>query len=232
MDVGGERPLSPSTPLSTDAAHDAEAAGKWYVWHGKILAVGRGSRKVYIGPHWYFSLLMLGFIEFTGYSYMTTFAPGGTGTSHFVGSVVITVLSTISFLSCALADPGISLPRPLPPQDSATLEVGGSSNDEEMKPISETEAVSPGRRSVDSVRQCSHCRAPQPRGTHHCHMCGVCILGWDHHCPWMGKCIGRDSICKFYSFIVIGFSSLGYMLLASILETPAPPVPTSTAIPP
>ena len=35
----------------------------------------------------------------------------------------------------------------------------------------------------------------------HCMECGVCVEGYDHHCPWTGKCIGRKTIKYFYWFI-------------------------------
>ena len=35
----------------------------------------------------------------------------------------------------------------------------------------------------------------------HCMDCGVCVEGYDHHCPWTGKCIGRKTIKYFYTFI-------------------------------
>ena len=27
----------------------------------------------------------------------------------------------------------------------------------------------------------------KPSGTHHCSTCGVCRLGFDHHCPWVSE---------------------------------------------
>ena len=35
----------------------------------------------------------------------------------------------------------------------------------------------------------------------HCYDCGVCVEGYDHHCPWTGKCIGKNTIKYFYTFI-------------------------------
>lgn len=43
---------------------------------------------------------------------------------------------------------------------------------------------------------CEDCGAPQAeaRGVHHCADCGYCVEGMDHHCPWMGQCIGRKNM--------------------------------------
>ncbi len=35
----------------------------------------------------------------------------------------------------------------------------------------------------------------------HCMECNVCVEGYDHHCPWTGKCIGRKTINYFYCFL-------------------------------
>ena len=35
----------------------------------------------------------------------------------------------------------------------------------------------------------------------HCWECGVCVEGYDHHCPWTGKCIGRKTLIYFYCFV-------------------------------
>jgi hypothetical protein len=45
--------------------------------------------------------------------------------------------------------------------------------------------------------------------TEHCDDCGVCIegknkyntLGFDHHCPWTSKCVGRGNVVLFYIFL-------------------------------
>ena len=34
----------------------------------------------------------------------------------------------------------------------------------------------------------------------HCDDCDCCILGHDHHCPWMGKCVGKKNMFWFILF--------------------------------
>ena len=36
----------------------------------------------------------------------------------------------------------------------------------------------------------------------HCNYCGVCIEGLDHHCVWIGKCVGKYNKKTFYGLIV------------------------------
>lgn len=38
--------------------------------------------------------------------------------------------------------------------------------------------------------------------------CHVCVEGYDHHCPWTGKCIGKRNVRYFYAwlfFLVLAF---------------------------
>eukprot|EP00665_Eupelagonemidae_sp_cell47_P011567 gene11567-3871_t len=39
---------------------------------------------------------------------------------------------------------------------------------------------------MDFLPQCTICRTYKPERAHHCRKCGVCILRYDHHCPWLG----------------------------------------------
>lgn len=50
-------------------------------------------------------------------------------------------------------------------------------------------------------RWCKHCRAAKPMRTHHCSVCGVCVLKMDHHCPWMNNCVGHRNLRHFYLFL-------------------------------
>lgn len=63
-------------------------------------------------------------------------------------------------------------------------------------------------------RYCVECRIIREPTTMHCTYCDVCIYGYDHHCPWIGKCVGRDNLRDFYLFLL----AFGVMLLAHVIS--------------
>ena len=48
----------------------------------------------------------------------------------------------------------------------------------------------------------------------HCDLCNLCCEFYDHHCPWIGKCIGRNNIFCFKIFI---FSNILFIISNIIL---------------
>ena len=40
------------------------------------------------------------------------------------------------------------------------------------------------------------------KNTNHCYDCNICVEGFDHHCPWTGKCIAKNNANAFYVFLV------------------------------
>jgi len=40
------------------------------------------------------------------------------------------------------------------------------------------------------------------RNVNHCYDCGICVEGYDHHCPWTSKCIGCYNLISSYVFLV------------------------------
>ncbi|CAI2375841.1 unnamed protein product [Moneuplotes crassus] len=68
--------------------------------------------------------------------------------------------------------------------------------------------INPGhpskRLSVPPHREwCRMCNSPclPEYETFHCDDCNKCVEYYDHHCPWFGKCIGKNNIITFYIFI-------------------------------
>ncbi|CAK5271297.1 unnamed protein product [Mycena citricolor] len=51
-------------------------------------------------------------------------------------------------------------------------------------------------------RWCGKCQIVKPYRAHHCRVCGTCILKYDHHCPWIGQCVGARNHKFFLNFCV------------------------------
>ncbi len=43
----------------------------------------------------------------------------------------------------------------------------------------------------------------------------MCVIGLDHHCPWVGKCIGKENIWAFYGFLATTFVHMIIAFLAT-----------------
>jgi hypothetical protein len=50
-------------------------------------------------------------------------------------------------------------------------------------------------------RWCRRCRQPMANDTAHCNSCGCCIRGLDHHCSFIGKCVGHRTKLWFGLFV-------------------------------
>ena len=48
---------------------------------------------------------------------------------------------------------------------------------------------------------CRTCKVLRPPRSYHCRDCGFCVEIHDHHCPWMGTCIGKRNIRYFMLFL-------------------------------
>lgn len=107
-----------------------------------------------------------------------------------------TLICLISYIFTAIKDPGIEFP-------SAELE------------MSEPEEF--------AERYCILCEHAQTPGTEHCSDCDICIRGYDHHCPWTGKCIGEGNILAFNVFVSSLLSSLLLIILTTSVCFGKPP---------
>jgi len=55
-------------------------------------------------------------------------------------------------------------------------------------------------------RYCKWCEKYKPDRCHHCRVCRQCILKMDHHCPWLGNCVGFGN--HKYFLLVIFYSAI------------------------
>ena len=62
--------------------------------------------------------------------------------------------------------------------------------------------------AADSNGFCSICKVyfNTNNNVEHCNMCGICVEKMDHHCIWVGKCVGKNNKFSFYAMLAsIGF---------------------------
>ncbi|CAD8151788.1 unnamed protein product [Paramecium pentaurelia] len=55
--------------------------------------------------------------------------------------------------------------------------------------------------SIYKVRYCSTCKIMRPSKASHCKFCDHCVDGFDHHCFWVGNCIGIRNQRAFLLFL-------------------------------
>ncbi|GMI08585.1 hypothetical protein TrVE_jg7392 [Triparma verrucosa] len=98
-------------------------------------------------------------------------------------------------------DPGIVLRNPPIPTRSSREEAdgGGDFVNSRAKKLKRTKFVSISNQDVE-ITLCETCKIYKLRSTHHCSQCDVCVVGFDHHCNWLGCCIGHENRCNFLRF--------------------------------
>lgn len=136
-----------------------------------------------------------------------------------IGLIIISV-QIISYLITVFANPGF--PKKLNETEINSIEKG---------------------KGMQYCKRCGFVIKPG-EGTFHCFECDVCIvgkkcylslivsfrfllvlfmiifLGYDHHCPWASKCIGKNNIVPFYFFISFTTFLFGYLILSvSLVDT-------------
>ncbi|KAK9743568.1 DHHC palmitoyltransferase [Popillia japonica] len=125
-------------------------------------------------------------------------------------SVLIPIIGGVLFLftmsallRTSLTDPGI-IPRAT--QDEAAyveqqIEVTNSANSPTYRPPPRTKEILIKGQTV-KLKYCFTCKIFRPPRASHCSLCDNCVDRFDHHCPWVGNCVGRRNYRFFYMFIV------------------------------
>nr|XP_054504234.1 palmitoyltransferase ZDHHC18 isoform X6 [Agelaius phoeniceus] len=122
-------------------------------------------------------------------------------------TLAIPIIAAVLFffvISCLLQtsfrDPGI-LPRATP-SEAADLErrIDSMGSSTYRPPARTMEVVI--NKYVVKLKYCYTCKMFRPPRTSHCSVCDNCVERFDHHCPWVGNCVGKRNYRYFYAFIL------------------------------
>ncbi|CAH9119553.1 unnamed protein product [Cuscuta epithymum] len=127
--------------------------------------------------------------------------PDHWGVSITVVAVLFTVYDLVLLLLTSARDPGI-VPRNLNPPEPENFEGNAQAG-----PGQTPQLRLPRVKDVDvngitvKVKYCDTCMLYRPPRCSHCSICNNCVERFDHHCPWVGQCIGVRNYRFFFMFI-------------------------------
>eukprot|EP00128_Syssomonas_multiformis_P000101 Colp12_sorted_trinity150504_noHs@18610 len=98
----------------------------------------------------------------------------------------VLILANILFLASVYTDPGFIKTKGVEDLEDGLLE---QTSDEQPKKI------------------CKKCPPTviKPLRTRHCKECNRCVARFDHHCPYLGQCVGERNHVVFYLFLLVYF---------------------------
>lgn len=68
---------------------------------------------------------------------------------------------------------------------------------------------------LTKIKYCATCDIYRPPRTVHCGLCNCCIERLDHHCPWLGTCIGKRN----YKYFIIFITLIAVMVVKALAMT-------------
>ena len=161
-----------------------------------------------MGPHYVGVICTIGLLS-GGSSYFTKRAFEGIGVKSGLICLTFTTMAFVNLFRTVCVDPGIvKMEDQLVRRKKKRVKVttgDTTENDSDKEDAGENSELEDEYETVNigeeqGWRYCRACSLYQPPKAVHCPDCDVCVDGYDHHCPWMGTCIGKKNMSSFMKF--------------------------------
>ena len=122
-------------------------------------------------------------------------------------AITLIIVTTLTYLKLCYSDPGVApeILRKLNHNDSSIVPVSASIEE----PL------------LHNFIVCSRCvvcfglsddEIETKNKVMHCMMCGICVVGVDHHCMFFDRCIASNNLVLFYANLVLLFATFSLTL--------------------
>ncbi|KAF7851835.1 hypothetical protein BT93_L1998 [Corymbia citriodora subsp. variegata] len=132
------------------------------------------------------------------------FSSHNAGYAVLVVAIGFTIYVLLLLFLTSARDPGIVPRNAHPPEEalrfdsSASVEIGGRQTPSLQIPRTKDYIVNGVTVKGKYCETCMLYRVPR---CSHCSICDNCVERFDHHCPWVGQCIGLRNYRFFFMFV-------------------------------